>query len=948
MDGVSDLGKIKGSSVFTSICQYCAVGCSVLVYVRDGKVVNLEGDPESPINRGTLCPKGLYLSQLTHSPRRLIRPLYRGPGEKEWREISWDEALNAIARKIKSTRDEHWDDKRRAANGLAILGSAVIPNEDVYLLTKMARVLGVTYFDHQSRICHAPTVWGLQSTVGYGAMSNTFTDMVHSRCVIIFSNPAECHPVAMRQIIIAKEKGAKVIVVDPRYTRTAAVADQYVKLRSGTDISFVGGIINYLIQNKLYDENYIKEFTNALYLVNENYSFNEGIFHGFDQNTRKYDVKAWKYQLDEEGKPKKASTLESPESVFSTLKKHFSRYTLDMLEKITGIPGETVKNVAESLAHNKPCSLVFAVGSTQHTVGTQIIRSYAILQLLLGNVGQVGGGILAYRGHSNIQGATDLGANYEAVPGYAGLFPSDEEPDLKTWTDKYGENNRNKLIGLLKAWFGAEATESNNWGYNLLPLRKSEVKQSIVNMFKDFGEIKTFMCFGQNPVMSNPNQNVTLKSLTKLQTLVVTDIFETETASFWKAPGMDGSKIETEVFLLPAAGCLEKEGSRTNSSRWIQWGYKAVDPPGEAKSDLWIVNSLFKKIQDLYMESKEEKDNPILKCRWDYGEPPEADKVLKEMNGYHISSGKPLQNGEEAAKASPGEIGVGCWVYAGVFATENKAKYRDNTNVGGVDIYPKWVFSWPDNIRIWGNRGSCDAWGQPLDPDRTLIKWEGDKWGGPDTPDIFMRDSSPTSENGKRSFLLNAENVARLCVLSYEDPKGEKVSRMLDDGPLPEHYEPVESPVENFLHTGVATNPLVPLPEIGQIDKFPYILTTYRLTEHHTGGPSTRNLTWAAEMMPELFIEISESLGKQLRVSSGDVVEVITIRGSITGKALVSPRISPFKIGEKTVELVGVPFHWGFTGLAKGDSANTLTIDALDPTAQMPELKVCLCNVRRK
>ncbi|PKM47857.1 MAG: formate dehydrogenase-N subunit alpha [Firmicutes bacterium HGW-Firmicutes-8] len=946
-DGIPDLTKIRGSRIVISVCQYCGVGCGVLAYERDGKLVNLEGDPVNPINRGTLCPKGLFMYQVTTSPRRLTVPLYRSPGSKNWQEISWEEAIRGIASKIKETRDKYWDETRRSAAGLAVLGSALVTNEEVYLLTKLARVLGVTSYDHQCRMCHAPTMWGLQVSTGHGGMHNTFTDVVHSRCILILSNPAECHPIAMRHIVQAKEKGAKIIVVDPRFTRTAAMADRYVRLRSGTDITFIGGIINYLIRNNLYDRWYVEQFTNALFLVDQDYKFNEGIFSGYNKETGSYNMEKWKYQLDEKGQPKRASSLNHPWSVFSLLNSHFSRYTPDLVENITGVPREILMEVAETMARHKPGAVVFSVGSTQHTTGTQNTRSYAILQLLLGNVGKAGGGIVPYRGHSNIQGATDLGANYETLPGYPGQYPTEKEKDLETWTETYGKNAEKILVALLKAWFGNRADASNDWGYRFLPLRKSAVKESLVNIFKDFGNIRTLLCFGENPAVSNPDQHAVLRSLARLETLVVVDLFENETAAFWKAPGADPGNINTEVYLLPAAAGVEKEGSRTNSSRWIQWGDKAVNPPGEAQPDLWIIDALFNEVKGLYQGSSLAKDAPVLHCQWDYGIPPRAESVLKEISGYYAATGEPVKSREEANSRKTGEIAVGCWIYAGVFARENRAKARDNTNVGGVDIYPGWAYSYPDNIRVLGNRASCNENGQPLNQALTLIRWDGKKWTGPDIPDIFIGNAPPTTEPGKSAFMLNAENVARLCALSYRSPDRKKVSRMVEDGPFPEHYEPVESPVPNLLHPEVQTNPAVAPQEKGDPAQFPHILTTYRVTEHHTGGPLTRNLPWAAEMEPELFVELSPGMGKALGVTSADYLEVNTARGSIRGRALVSPRVQPLKVNGRLIEHIGVPYHWGFMGLVTGDSANILTIDALDPTAQMPQLKVCLCNVRK-
>lgn len=795
-------------------------------------------------------------------------------------------------------------------------------------------------------------------------MTNSWTDLENAKCFLIAgSNAAENHPIAMKYVLRAQQKGAKIIVVDPRFTRTAAKADLFAQIRPGTDIAYLGAIINYILTNKMYNVDYIRNFTNATCKINPEYTFKDGLFSGFDNAKSSYVTGSWGYILDEKGKPSKSSSLEDSGTVFSLLKEHFSRYTLETGAAISGIPAEVIKQIAETIAQNTPTTIMYALGMTQHTTATQGIRCYAIIQLLLGNIGLAGGGVNALRGEPNVQGSTDFSNLATTLPGYLPT-PSDVDVDSKTYGMKYGSAARKHLISLLKAWFGAKANEGNDYGYQFLPRMQSSKAITYIPMLEDMarGQFKMLLNVGINPMVSIPNNQVVEEALKNIDLLVNVDLFETETATFWKAPHVKPEDIKTEVLFLPAAFLYEKAGSLTNSGRWIQWKPAALAPEGSSKADLDIFDLLFKKVRELYAGSTAAKDAPILQADWDYGHEPDPEKVLQEINGYNQKNGKILATLGEYLAAPVGEVSSGCWIYTGVYGNGNLAKRRDGKDPSGLGIFQSWTYAWPANIRILYNRASCDAKGQPIDDKRKLIWWDGVKgqWVGPDIPDVIDRTKGPDTPEGKPAFRMNAEQMGRLFTAPFTNkvpgtdmPTGSSGTNV--DGPLPEFYEPMESPTENVLHPNVQTNPVAKTRQalkgkqnIGKKEDFPYVLTSYSSgTEHFCSGSLTRNLPWLVEFMPEAFLEIGTALAAKLGIKNGEIVEMTSARGSLQVKAMVTERIQALVINGKETHTVGMPFGWGFAGLGTGPSVNCLTHAAFDPGAGTPEFKALLVNVRK-
>ena len=803
-------------------------------------------------------------------------------------------------------------------------------------------------------------------------MTNHWVDMQHARTILVEgSNVAENHPMAFKWIRVAQEHGAKIIHVDPRYTRTSATADMYARIRPGTDAALLNTMINHILVHKLYDEDFVTTHTNALFLGDVEFGFKDGLFSGFDEKKHAYDTKTWGYQLDRKGQPRRAKTLDDPHCIFTRLKTFVSRYTLEMGERITGIPAAQIREIAETMAKNRPGTILYALGMTQHTTGVQGIRGFTILQLLLGNLGKPGSGVNALRGEPNVQGACDMGVLNNYLPGYMD-YPSATEPTLEAWTRKNGTGDRRFLVNMLKAFFGDAATPENDFGYAWLPKKAAGKNYGTLSIFEDAlaGKMKLVWMIGQNPAVTTPNLKMTFDGLDKLETLVLQEIWETETAAFWKRPGVDPKSIQTEVFLLPAAFFMEKNGTITNSGGLIQWRHAAVKPPGKALPDGEVVDYLFRRVRDLVHESRAPRDDIIKKASWTYLS---AEDVLKEMNGFALRDqpDSKLKAGELVTKVgdlkADGSTSSGAWLYAGVFAGGvNHSKRRDSkTDPGGLGIYPLFAWTWPNNMRVLYNRASCDRHGKPYPDAKPIVWWDGKagRWTGYDLPDVPKLTDGPDTPNGQRAFHMNAEGVGRLFAAVYEDPDHSVDSKDRDspvprdvgyvpkDGPLPEMYEPVESPVENVLHPGVAHNPTLKYPRvpshqpIGKVADYPYVLMTSTVAEHWCAGSTTRNIAWLNELVPEPMVELPESLGKKLSVKSGDWVKVSSARGELTVKAVVTPRMKPIQSNGHEVTVVWMPYNWGFQGLSTGPSVNHLTIDATDPGAGTQETKACLVNV---
>jgi formate dehydrogenase major subunit len=829
----------------------------------------------------------------------------------------------------------------------------------------------------------------LGTTFGRGAMTTNLIDMQHSDVIMATSNMAENHPVGFQWVMKAKERGAKFIHVDPRFTRTSAAADIHVPIRSGTNIAFFGGLINYAIQKNLYFRDYVVPYTNASFLIDPAFQTATdlgGLFTGFDEAKRTYDKGSWKYQLDGEGNPKRDLTLRDPNSVFQLLRRQYSRYTPEMVERICGIPKAKFEEVAQLYCSNsgpeKTGSITYALNLTQHTNGVENIRALCMLQLLLGNVGRPGGGVVALRGHANVQGATDLELLYHELPGYMAQPLRDAHPDLKTYLEKetpkggFWTNKPKFFVSLLKAFYGDAATKDNEFGYQWLPKRALADAYSHQHMFVDMynGVIKGFLADGQNPAVGGPNAKLARAAMQRLDWLVVKDIFITETAEIWKAPGVNPKDVKTEIFFLPAAPAAEKDGSLTNTMRLIQWHEKAVTPPGDVTSDAEFFCSLAQRLQKLYAGSKKERDKGFLAAGFKYGDnpkEPDMQLVLKEVNGFATEEikdkdGKVVYKKDQplntfAHMTDDGKTAGGCWIYTGVTVEgpDGKLVNRANARKPADDkdyLGHGWGFAWPANRRILYNRASADLQGKPWSERKKLIWWDPEapgnepdkkgKWVGLDVPD-FNAFLAPDAKNGDKPFIMRTDLVG-----GFFGP--------LNDGPFPEHYEPIESPVKNLLskrqNNPVAKIWQVPdqkndLAPVGSPD-YPYVITTYRLTEHHLSGVMSRYLPMLAELFESHFAEISHELAGELGLQNGDMVTVATPRGKIHVKAMVTNRLKPFTIDGKKIHQIGVPWHWGYKGIeglpgSKGDITNDLSATVGDPNVYIQETKAFVCSVKK-
>jgi formate dehydrogenase major subunit len=808
-------------------------------------------------------------------------------------------------------------------------------------------------------------------------MTNNWVDIKNADLILIMGgNAAEAHPCGFKWVTEAKEKrGAKLVVVDPRYTRSAAVSDFYTPLRTGSDIAFLGGVINYLLSNDKIHHEYVRAYTNAPFVVKGDFAFNDGIFSGYDEEKRSYDRSKWAYELGPDGFAVVDETLTNPRCVYQLLKQHYSRYTKEMVTRITGTPPDRFLKVceliAETSAPDKVMTIMYALGWTQHTTGSQIIRTMAMIQLLLGNIGRPGGGVNALRGHANVQGITDQNLITDTLPGYIKLG-SDKEQELTTYLEartpkllrpnqmNYGQNTPKFFVSLMKAWFGAAATAENDYGYHWLP--KIDKPYDVLHMFERMhqGQMNGFICQGFNPLAAVSHRAKVSAALSNLKFLVVMDPLATETSEFWKDDGefnkVKTAEIKTEVFRLPAACFAEDDGTFTNSGRVIAWKEKAADPPGDGKSDREIMARLYLALKGLYEKEGGAYSEPIFKITWNYAmrTAPSSSDILKEISGYAIADvTDPADKTKVLAKAGDqvagfamlrddGSTACGNWIYSGCWGpTGNLTARRDTADPSGLGVYPGWGFAWPANRRILYNRASAAPDGKPFDPSRAILYWSGTKWAGPDVPD--MRPNA-APEEGVNPFIMCNEGVARLFSLGG-----------MAEGPFPEHYEPFESPLErNPLHPDnpkAMNNPAARVfkqdwASFGKPKDFPYAATTYRVTEHFHFWTKHSHLN--ATTQPEQFVEIGEELAKEKGIAKGDRVVVSSNRGEITGVAVVTKRIKPLEVDGKVVHHVGIPIHWGFTGVArKGHLANNLTPFVGDANTQTPEFKSFLVDIEK-
>jgi formate dehydrogenase major subunit len=800
-------------------------------------------------------------------------------------------------------------------------------------------------------------------------MTNSWTDIKNTDLVIIMGgNAAEAHPCGFKWVTEAKaSRGAKLIVVDPRFTRSASVADFYAPIRQGTDIAFLMGVINYCIQNDKVQWEYTKAYTNAPYIVKDGFGYQDGLFTGYDETKRDYNRSTWEYELGDDGYVK--SDIDHPRSVWNLLKQHVSIYTPEMVERICGTPKDKFTKICamigECSSPTKTMTSMYALGWTQHSKGAQNIRGMAMLQLILGNIGVRGGGMNALRGHSNIQGLTDMGLLSNSLPGYLTL-PTDKEAAFDTYMSargfkplrpeqmSYWQNYKKFFVSFQKSMWGDAATKDNDFAYSWLP--KLDVPgYDVLRTFELMheGKVNGYFCQGFNPLLAFPNRKKITSALSKLKWLVIMDPLETETSRFWENHGehndVDTAKIQTEVIQLPSTCFAEDTGSLTNSGRQLHWHWAGGTPPGEAKHDTWIMAQIYLRLKALYQKEGGPVPEPILNLTWNYKDPdePAPEELAKEMNGSALvdvmdpndptkvvlAKGKQLPG--FAALRDDGATACACWIYSGCYTEAgNQMARRDNTDPDDAGVFPKWAWSWPANRRIIYNAASADPQGNPWDPTRKLLWWDGAKWTGYDVPDI-----GPTMKPGVVGpFIMNPEGTSRLFVRG-----------MMRDGPFPAHYEPFEAPIANVIAPKIRGNPASrvfrgDMEQFGDAKEFPYAATSYRLTEHFHYW--TKHNAVNASLQPEFFVEISEQLAKEKNINSGAWVRVWSKRGSVKAKAVVTKRIQPLICDGKTVHIVGIPLHWGFTGVArKGFGPNSLTPYVGDANFETPEYKAFLVDI---
>jgi formate dehydrogenase major subunit len=1018
----------EADAVVTSVCPYCAVGCGQNVYVKDGQVVQIEGDPDSPVSRGRLCPKGSASLQLTTGSARERKVLHRRPHAADWEELDLDTALHLVADRVIAARRNGWqwedDGKRvRRTMGVASLGGATLDNEENYLIKKLMTALGVVQVENQARICHSSTVVGLGTSFGRGGATTCLQDLQKADCIVIQgSNFAEAHPVGFQWVVEAKGHGAKIIHVDPRFTRTSAIADAHVPIRAGTDIAFLGGIIRHVLENDLYFRDYVVNYTNASTIVSEDFRDTDeldGLFSGFDAEHRTYDQASWQYEgmtipaasgerdqrvttggaehhgTDPDtsqsrtahgeshgsggpalvGTPHRDETLEHPRCVFQVLKRHFARYTPEVVEDLCGVPPEQFAMVCDALTENsgpeRTSAFAYAVGWTQHTVGSQYIRTASILQLLLGNIGRPGGGIMALRGHASIQGSSDIPTLFDLLPGYLPMPHAHQHESLDDYVASdsaqrgFWANLRSYLVSLLKEYWGDAATPENDFCFDYLPrITGSHSTYETVRAQLE-GTVKGYFLMGENPAVGSANAKMQRLGMAKLDWLVVRDFSLIESATWWKdgpeiASGeMRTEDVGTEVFFFPAAAHTEKDGTFTNTNRMLQWHQTAVEPAGDQRSDLWFTYHLGRIIREKLAGSADPMDAPILDLAWDYPvhgglDEPSADDVLRRISGQD-ADGNQLSAYTELK--DDGSTRCGCWIYCGVYADGVNQSARRPPRTDDDWLGAGWGWAWPANRRILYNRASAAPDGRPWSERKALVWWDADQgaWTGHDVPDFvpdkrpdYVPDPDATGPDGLAGtdpFIMQADGRGWLYA-----PSG------LVDGPLPTHYEPQESPITNPLYAR-SRNPVrevrphpenrfAPSGNEPGADVFPYVITTYRLTEHFTAGGMSRWTPYLAELQPELFCEVSPELAAERALEHAGWATIITARGAIETRVLVTDRMRSLRVGGRTIHHIGLPYHWGPNGYATGDAVNDLTAIALDPNAHIEEVKALTADIR--
>jgi formate dehydrogenase major subunit len=813
---------------------------------------------------------------------------------------------------------------------------------------------------------------------------------------------AENHPVGFQWVIEARERGAKIIHVDPRFSRTSAMADVWAPLRPGSDTLFLGALVKYVLDNERYFREYILHYTNAPFILREDFRDTEdldGVFSGWDPKEKKYSPDSWLYEAEpttenfaapgqeelaggheqDRGEAKFPNihhtdpTLQHPRCVFQVLKRHFARYTPELVEQYCGTPKDVFFKIADTFTRcsgpDRTAAICYAVGWTQHSKGPQIIRTAAILQLLLGNIGRPGGGILALRGHASIQGSTDIPTLYDILPGYLPMpclakNTCTFDTYLKKYTAPTGiwANYEKYFVSLMRAYYGENAKEENNWGFDWIPRVSGDHSEYGYWLQMADGKLDGLFVMGQNPAVGAANGRLEIKAMANLKWMVVREMVETETAAFWldspevQRGELNPRNIGTEIFLLPAEGQAEKAGTFTNTQRLLQFHNKSVDGPGDSRSDTWFMIHLGRRLKAKAAQDRSARNAPLNALKWDYKtygprSEPDVEEVLREINGWNFNDGRQLKSYNELK--ADGSTACGGWIYCGVYPEKgvNRANQREPKDYLGHG----WAFAWPNDCRVIYNRASARPDGKPWSEEKKLVWWDEDKgeWTGLDRPDFDLKKRPDHHGDlrhghgveaipGDKPFMLHSDGVGWLYVSSG-----------LKDGPLPTHYEPLESVVRNPLYPNYQYNPVADKKErpdnpyaVATGDKrFPYVATTYRMTEHHTAGGMTRQLSRLAELQPEMFCEISPELANQLGVVNGDWVTITSPRGMISVKALVTTRVQPLQIDGRSVNTVGLPYHWGWKGLAKGQSANDLVAISEEPNVRIMESKAFVCNV---
>jgi formate dehydrogenase major subunit len=813
------------------------------------------------------------------------------------------------------------------------------------------------------------------------------------------SNMAEAHPVGFQWVMEARERGAEVIHVDPRFSRTSAMASRHVHLRAGSDIAFLGGIVRHILEHGHDFREYLLAYTNAATIVSEEFRDTEdldGLFSGWDPETKAYDPSSWQYAgmeakvsagqgeashaeragshrapLEHRALAERDETLQHPRCVYQILTRHFARYTPEVVERVCGVAAADLEAVADALCRNsgreRTSAFCYSLGWTQHTVGVQYIRTAAIIQLLLGNMGRPGGGIMALRGHASIQGSTDIPTLYNLLPGYLPMPQAEAGLTLESYVETNGSPSGYwghmdaYTVSLMRAWFGAPASEENGWGFDWLPRISGDHSIYPTMMRVLDGEVPGMIIVGENPAVGSSNSRLHRLAMAKLDWLVVRDLVEVESASFWydsreiESGELRTQDIGTEVFFLPAAAHTEKDGSFTNTQRLLQWHSKAVEPAGDARSDLWFYYHLGVRIRERLVASTLERDRPVQALNWTYStegatEEPSAGEVLREIGGVG-ADGAALSTFNDLK--ADGSTRCGCWIYCGAFTGEQNQPARRRPGREQTWVAPEWGWAWPANRRILYNRASADPDGRPWSEAKRYVWWDdaAGKWTGEDVPDFvptmrpdYVPDDGATAEwalAGSEPFIMQTDGVGWLFA-----PSG------LKDGPMPAHYEPDQSPVPNLLY-GQRANPARQRydrgenrtnPNVG--DAYPHVVTTYRLTEHHTAGGMSRSLGLLAELQPEMFCEVDPELARLEGLENGGWATVSTANSEIEARVLVTDRMRPLIVDGRARHQIGLPWHWGTKGLAKGDSANDLLGLVLDPNVHIMESKAATCAIR--